>query len=74
VERGRIVLPMGRGRASLVFKLDLPEPIGNVKLVWKEGYELHVSVPVTPAESAPGKVQATVDLGEIHQAAVTTNR
>ncbi len=71
--RARIVLPMGRGRRSLVFKLDLPESIGSVKLVWKDGYELHVSVPVTPAETAPGPVQATVDLGEIHQAAVTTN-
>jgi putative transposase len=79
VERGqagrkpRIVLPMGRGRRSLVFKLDLPESTGSVKLVWKDGYELHVSVPVTPAETAPRPVQATVDLGEIHQAAVTTN-
>ena len=77
VERGRIVLPMGRGRPSLVFKLDPSEPIGSVKLVWKDGYELHVSVPVsvplTPMETGPGPVQATVDLGEIHQAAVTTN-
>ena len=73
VERGRIVLPMGRGRASLVFKLDLPEHIGGCKLVWKDGYELHVSVPAAPAPAAPGAVQATVDLGEIHQAAVTTN-
>ncbi len=73
VERGRIVLPMGRGRRSLVFKLKLPEHIGGCKLVWKDGYELHVSVPATPALEAPGKVQATVDLGEIHQAAVTTN-
>ena len=73
VERGRIVLPMGRGRASLVFKLDLPEHLGGCKLVWKDGYELHVSVPAAPAPAAPGAVQATVDLGEIHQAAVTTN-
>ena len=73
VERGRIVLPMGRGRPSLVFKLDLPEHIGGCKLVWKDGYELHVSVPAAPAPAAPGAVQATVDLGEIHQAAVTTN-
>ena len=43
------------------------------KLVWKDGYELHVSVPVSPAATAPGQAQATVDLGEIHQAAVTTN-
>ena len=73
VERGRIVLPMGRGRASLVFKLDLPEHLGGCKLVWKDGYELHICVPAVPALEAPGAVQATVDLGEIHQAAVTTN-
>jgi putative transposase len=73
VERGRIVLPMGRGRRSLIFKLDLPERIGGCKLVWKDGYELHVFVPIEPAKEAPGVVQATVDLGEIHQAAVTTN-
>jgi putative transposase len=73
VERGRIVLPMGRGRLSLVFKLDLPKQIGGCKLVWKDGYELHVSVPVSPATTAPGQALATVDLGEIHQAAVTTN-
>lgn len=73
VERGRIVLPMGRGRRSLVFKLDLPEQIGGCQLVWKDGYELHISVPATPAPESPGAVQAAVDLGEIHQAAVTTN-
>jgi putative transposase len=73
VEHGRIVLPMGRGRRSLVFKLDLPEQIGSCKLVWKDGYELQVSVPAAPPESAPGPAQATVDLGEIHQAAVATN-
>ncbi len=73
VERGRIVLPMGRGRRSLVFKLDLPEHIGGCKLVWKDGYELHVSVPAVQAQEPPGAVQATVDLGEIHQAAVTTS-
>ena len=63
---------MGRGRRSLVFKLDLPERIGGCKLVWKDGYELHVSVLTPPALQAPGGAYATVDLGEIHQAAVTT--
>lgn len=72
-ERGRIVLPMGRGRRSLVFKLDLPEQIGACKLVWRDGYELHVSLPACPAATLLGQAQATVDLGEIHQAAVTTN-
>ena len=73
VERGRIVLPMGRGRRSLVFKLDLPEQVGACQLVWKDGYELHVSAPTEQAQEALGNVYATVDLGEIHQAAVTTN-
>jgi putative transposase len=71
-ERGRVVLPMGRGRPSLVFHLDLPEHSGACKLVWNDGYELHVAVPASRAEGAPGQAQATVDLGEIHQAAVTT--
>jgi putative transposase len=73
VERRRVVLPMGRGRPSLVFRLHLPEQVGSVKLVWKDGYELHVSSPMTPSDKASGPMQATVDLGEIHQAAVTTN-
>ncbi len=72
-ERGRIVLPMGRGRSSLVFRVSLPEQSGACKLVWNDGYELHVAVPAPVASAAPGAHQATVDLGEIHQAAVTTN-
>ena len=72
-ERGRVVLPMGRGRAALVFHLDLPEQVGACKLVWNDGYELHVAVPVVCSDAAPGEAHATVDLGEIHQAAVTTN-
>jgi putative transposase len=72
-ERGRVVLPMGRGRPSLVFHVDLPEDAGACKLVWRDGYELHVAVPASLDEAAPGDAQATVDLGEIHQAAVTTN-
>ena len=58
VERGRIILPMGRGRSSLVLHLKLPEQMGGCKLVWKDGYELHVSVPVSPAAPPPGQVQA----------------
>jgi hypothetical protein len=53
------------GRPSLAFQLDLPEQIGGGKLVWKDGYELHVSVPASPAATAPGQAQATMDLGEI---------
>ncbi len=71
-ERGRIVLPMGRGRSSLVFHLELPEQSGACKLVWRDGYELHISVTAAGADDQPGSAQAAVDLGGIHQAAVTT--
>jgi len=74
----RLILPMGRGRKSFSFHLpDLPEQVGAVSLVWNGGYELHLVVPATAedAVSAPEDkpVQAAVDLGEIHQAVVTTN-
>ena len=72
-ENGRVVLPMGRGRTSLVLPLDLPETSRSCTLVWKNGYELHVCVEIEQREQAPGNVHATVDLGEIHLAAVTTN-
>jgi putative transposase len=70
---GRVILPMGKGRKSLVLPLDLPEEAGACTLVWNRGFELHVCVEIPGAEVAPGKKQATVDLGEIHLAAVTTN-
>lgn len=72
-ERGRVVLPMGRGRASLVLPVSVQGQASACKLVWRDGYELHVTVAVEPAEAPAGTAQATVDLGEIHQAAVTTN-
>jgi putative transposase len=72
-ENGRVVLPMGRGRQSLALPLDLPENSRSCTLVWNNGYELHVCVEIPRAQSAPGNVHATVDLGEIHLAAVTTN-
>ncbi len=72
-ENGRVVLPMGGGRKSLVLPLDLPEISGACTLVWNNGYELHVCVEIEQRETAPGDNHATVDLGEIHLAAVTTN-
>jgi putative transposase len=72
-EHGRVVLPMGKGRKSLVLPLDLPEEAGACTLVWNNGFELHVCVEVPQAETSPGNVHATVDLGEIHLAAVSTN-
>ncbi len=71
-EKGRVVLPMGRGRPSLVLPLDLPQTSRSCTLVWNKGYELHVCVEIPQAETAPGGAHATVDLGEIHLAAVTT--
>ncbi len=72
-EHGRVVLPMGRGRASLVLPIELPPNSGACTLVWNNGFELHVCVEIPQAETSPGDVHATVDLGEIHLAAVSTN-
>jgi len=72
-EKGRVVLPMDKGRPSLVLPLDLPENSGACTLVWNHGFELHVCIEVPRAQASPGEVQATVDLGEIHLAAVTTS-
>ncbi|HXX77676.1 MAG TPA: transposase [Ktedonobacteraceae bacterium] len=68
----RVVLPMGRGRPSLVLPVQLPENAGACTLVWNRGFELHVCVEAPQAQASPGAVRATVDLGEIHLAAVTT--
>ncbi len=51
----RLILPMGRGRKALCFRLDLPEHIGAVSLVWYGGYELHVTVPVPSGDEATTK-------------------
>ena len=69
----RLILPMGRGRKALSFRLELPARIGGVSLVWHGAYELHVVVPAPAAPEPPGTAQATIDLGEIHLAAVTTS-
>jgi putative transposase len=72
-EKGRVVLPMGKGRKSLVLPLDLPEQSGACALVWNRGFELHVCVEFPQVEASPGGAQATVDLGEIHLAAISTS-
>ncbi|EQD55452.1 transposase, IS605 OrfB family, partial [mine drainage metagenome] len=78
LEAKRIVLPMGRGRPSLIFR----RPawlLGKCacKVVWNGIYnELHISLDEADAEPAsPEETEqhATVDLGQIHQAAVVTN-
>jgi len=73
LEKGRVILPMGRGRPSIVLPIALPDNAGACTLVWNYGFELHVCVETEQAAQAPGAVQATVDLGEIHLAAVSTN-
>jgi len=71
----RIILPMGRGRESIV----LPRPqwltqAAACKLIWNRiGYELHVTVETGIETTGAGGARATVDLGQIHQCAVTTN-
>jgi len=64
-EHGRVVLPMGKGRKSIVLPIELPANSGACSLVWKNGFELHVCVEIPQAEDAPGENKATVDLGEI---------
>ena len=73
IEQGRVVLPMGKGRESIVLPIELAENSGACSLVWNNGFELHVCVEQSQDENAPGDVHATVDLGEIHLAAVSTN-
>ena len=78
VERkpGRVILPMGRGRPSIVLKLSLPQNVGSCKIVWRDGYELHACVTQenpSPVDVSSSDVLATVDLGQIHQCAVSTN-
>src|SRR5271157_669950 len=69
-ENGRVVQPMGKGRESIVLPIELPENSGACSLVWKHGFELHACIETPQAEEAPETVHATVDLGEIHLAAV----
>lgn len=71
----KIILPMGRGRKSIV--LDRPDWLNQpaaCKIMWNRiGYELHVSVELPTVTLIANDIHATVDLGQIHQCAVTTN-
>ena len=78
LEDRRIVLPMCRGRPSLI----LPKPAWLTekhacKIVWNGLHnELHVSIAEDDDDQLPlepTNKHATVDLGQIHQAAVATN-
>ena len=75
-EKRRLVLPMGRKAPSIVIKrieLASEELRSGMKLVWHDGaVELHVGAD-QPERVPLGQGRATVDLGEIHQAAVVTS-
>lgn len=70
---GWIILPMGKGRKPLSFKLDLDFVPGACSLVWNRGFELHIKQEVIIGQKRVMGNKATIDLGEIHHSAVTTN-
>ena len=73
-ERGRIVLPMGRGTAlARLSSGDAGAEWGRASWCGTTGMSCMSPWRLTPADASPGSAQATVDLGEIHQAAVTTD-
>jgi putative transposase len=72
-KNGWISLPMGRGRQALTFKIDLDFQPGACSLVWNHGFELHIKHEVILEERKVTGNKATIDLGEIHHSAVTTN-
>lgn len=74
IEKDTIILPMGRGRGSIVLSRPawMTQPTA-CKIIWnRTGYELHATID-NVVDPCPGDVQATVDLGQIHQCAVTTS-
>lgn len=75
IQGNKVILPMGRGRTSIVFAkpnwLDAPAPC---KLIWnRTHYEAHFTVEIPVEPQLENGLYATVDLGQIHQCAVTTN-
>lgn len=75
IQGNRVILPMGRGRASIVFeKPEWLESPAACKIIWnRTHYEAHFSIELPKPARVESSVHATVDLGEIHQCAVTTN-
>jgi len=74
IQGDKIILPMGRNRKSIVLKrpdwLVVPTAC---KIIWNlTHYELHATVSHHVSVAA-GSQEATVDLGQIHQCAVTTS-
>jgi putative transposase len=73
VKDGLLSLPMGRDKRPIRLRVDLPDGGFPCRIVWRDGYELHVCQDKPVRETAPQKGLATIDLGEIHQAAVVTS-
>jgi putative transposase len=75
LDGNRIILPMGRGRKPIL--LPRPEWLTKpsaCKIIWNRiGYELHVTAEAEIAEPSKKNVNATVDPGQIHPCAVTTD-
>lgn len=74
--RGRVVLPMGRGRRSIC--VDVPDltgaALGGASISGTPGnYTLHLSVMSPDPLPSPGDGKGTVDLGQIHHSACVTD-
>ena len=63
IEQGRILLPMGRGRPSLIIPMNTESiEAGACTLVWKNGYELHLVYEQEDVPKVDSEGKATVDL------------
>lgn len=72
-QKGKTVLPMGKGRKPIVLPIEIDSNCTIVKLVWNRGFELHVSRDVEVSPRFKSQVTAAIDLGEIHLATVATS-
>ena len=74
VRSNHLLFPMGRGRSSLILPMNTEDiEAGACTLVWNNGYELHLVYEQEDAPKVESEIQATVDLGQIHLAAVMTS-
>lgn len=74
IRNNRILLSMGKGRKSLLLKTNTEgmKP-GACTIVWRDGFELHMTCESSELPRCESEIKATIDLGEIHLAAVTTS-
>lgn len=72
-QKGKTVLPMGKGRKVIVLPVEIDPDCTLVKLVWNRGYELHVSRDVEVSPRVKSNVTAAIDLGENHLATVAVS-